>query len=182
MDVRPAPKREGAGAHMRLLGALLALIVVLVTLLALSGLDPAGPGFQVVPWDMGLSACMAGLAAGLLVGPRAARPGLPLLALVEMTVLSYVLFMVLFPIVSILMSLPAATNGGAIYCWRPHVGDVYDPCPSGFYGESAIAATVSELGTIAFFLPIAMALLAELMFIPLVLAIVWVVLLRLAVD
>ncbi len=167
--------------HGRLLGSSLALIVALAGL-ALASMQTESLDRSGVDWSIGLPVLVAAGIAGMVAGPRATRSRVPVAAVLEMAVLSYVLVILAFIAMAIAASLPAATNGGQIYCWRPQIaGTIAQSCPSGLFGGDALARVFSEVGFIAFLAPFAMIALSFLLVVPLGLSVVWAVVLRLVV-
>jgi hypothetical protein len=124
-----------------------------------------------------LSIAIACFIAGALAGPSAlvhlSRP------IFSVTLASYILIILLTPLVNALVALPGAVDGGSIPCLNIAFGSATPPrCPSGLHDGEAISRLIAEALTFYMLSPFSLALLSVVMVPMAALAALWRWLLR----
>jgi hypothetical protein len=170
---------------VRLYGVLVAAVVALVTAVAFSvtGVGPLtvfGPGSVDYVLFSTLSVIAAVLAA-LVLSTRVRDGRLHGVgAVFAMAALTYVVGVLLFPIVAAAAAWPAVSNGGAVPCLYIQIIGTENRCAGGLQGVEAMQALFGA--TLGWYpgTPLALILFAPLFVILLVPSLVWMLLMRLA--
>jgi hypothetical protein len=80
--------------------------------------------------------------SGFVVGPRTATKGFPRWAVLQMSVVTYALVILLLPLISAAAAWPSASLGGTIPC--VHFNNT---CPEGLSGAEALSRMATETAT-----------------------------------
>jgi hypothetical protein len=165
---------------VRLYGVLVAAVVAVVVAVALS-LARVGAGSVDAVQFLVVAVVAAGVAA-LLFATRVRAGWLHGLGeVIAMAVLTYVIGLLLFPVVQAVASWSDVSNGGRIPCLSLRPGaSLYVDCPGGLHGNAAFGALID--GTLSWYpgAPVALLLFAPLLAPLLVPSTVWVLLMRFA--
>jgi ABC-type branched-subunit amino acid transport system permease subunit len=123
-------------------------------------------------WMIAIPCLLAAAIGGWLFGSRVLRATKS--SIVLMALATYVVLILLLPLVPAVTAAPGATNGGAIPCLDIRFGSSPPgPCPKGLHGSEALNRLVSETATFYVFAPFSLVIFSPLLILLLLLSAVW---------
>jgi hypothetical protein len=171
-------EEELPNSRTRLYGTALAFVIAaaVASIVTVIGTGQPGPGL-ITDWiDFILAACLAAVMLSIRVrGRRYDGAG----DVTAMAVVTYVIGVLLFPIVQLVATLPSVSNGGLIPCPSyPFGGTLYEGCASGLHGSAAWDALISVTVEYYKLTHVALLVLSPLLVVLAVPSLVWVRLMR----